>query len=101
MKQSCPSWVIFIPAMNKKAQVCTPVFYQNRFFPSDTNKRITELQSEIGELQAQTEQLTQLKSQIAATYYNDPAATPDTATTEQVKTAILQLISDLGGTHPN
>ncbi|MGC6751767.1 hypothetical protein, partial [Escherichia coli] len=40
------------------------------------------------------------KSQIAATYYNDPAATPDTATTEQVKTAILQLISDLGGNAP-
>ncbi|HFO0432411.1 type VII secretion protein EsaA [Enterococcus faecium] len=63
-------------------------------------KRITELQAEIAELQAQTEQLTQLKSQIAATYYNDPAATPDTATTEQVKTAILQLISDLGGNTP-
>ena len=101
MKQSCPSWVIFIPTMNKKAQVCTLIFIRIGSFQVTQIKRITELQAEIAELQAQTEQLTQLKSQIAATYYNDPAAIPDTATTEQVKTAILQLISDLGGTHPN
>ncbi len=53
-------------------------FYQNlKLFQETQSNRIGELQKEIAELHMQVEQLTALKKQIAATYYNDLEATPE------------------------
>ncbi|EME3504141.1 type VII secretion protein EsaA, partial [Enterococcus faecium] len=66
---------------------------ESKLFQETQADRIKELQMEIAELHSQVEQLTALKKQIAKTYYNDSEATPETATDEQVKQAIIQLIT--------
>lgn len=62
-------------------------------FKETQTKRIDELTSEIKDLEKQVTELTTLKEDIAEKYYNDRSANPETATEEQVKLAILKLLS--------
>ncbi|EPI04823.1 putative ATP synthase F1, delta subunit, partial [Enterococcus faecalis RP2S-4] len=63
-------------------------------FQETQRNRIEELKAEIAELHTQVEQLTALKKQIATTYYHDDKVTPETATDDQIKQAIIQLITN-------
>lgn len=62
-------------------------------FQESQATRIDELKEEIADLTDRVTQLTELKAQIAKTYFNDENTTPDSVTQEQVKQAIIQQIS--------
>ncbi|WP_206853074.1 type VII secretion protein EsaA [Candidatus Enterococcus mangumiae] len=63
-------------------------------FQTNQQARIEEIQQQITELESQVEQLERLKGQIANAYYNDPTSTPETATEDQVKHAIIKLMTN-------
>lgn len=67
---------------------------ESKMFQETQTNRLKELLAEITELRTQLEQLIALKKQIATTYFNDAEASPDSVTDEQVKQAILQMISN-------
>jgi type VII secretion EsaA-like protein len=67
---------------------------ESKLFQETQRNRIEELKAEIVELHTQVEQLAALKKQIATTYYHDSEATPETATDDQIKQAIIQLITN-------
>ena len=62
-------------------------------FQKTQNQRMDELKQEIEKLEIQVKDLTTLKEDVAEKYYNDRDATPDTAIEDQVKLAILKLLS--------
>ncbi|WP_339011724.1 type VII secretion protein EsaA [Lactococcus garvieae] len=64
-------------------------------FKETQSKRIEELRNRIADLEKQVEELTTLKEDIAEKYYNSREATPETATADQVKLAIANLISPI------
>lgn len=64
-------------------------------FQATQTARIEELVNGIEELEERVKELTALKATVAETYYNDPEATPETASEEQVKNAILNLMVPL------
>lgn len=64
-------------------------------FKETQSKTIKELTNRIADLENQVVELTTLKEDIAEKYYNDRTATPETATEDQVKLAISNLLSPI------
>lgn len=62
-------------------------------FKKEQSKRITELTSEIADLEEQVKKLSTLKEDIAEKYYNNREANPDTATEDEIKLAISKLLT--------
>lgn len=91
----------YTPNANGDSGVYAEFLKESKLFQETQANRIKELQSQITELQTQVEQLIDLKKQIAKTYFNDAEATPDSATDEQIKKAIVQLISNEKNNTPN
>lgn len=91
----------YTPSVQGDTGVYAEFLTQSKVFQETQSNRIRELQNEITELLAQIDQLNLLKKQIAQTYYHDTEATPDTATDEQIKQAIVELISDGKSNTPN
>lgn len=75
--------------------VYTNFFTNASVFKKMQSKRIEELINRINELEKQVVELTILKEDIAKKYYNDQTATPETATEDQVKMAISNLLSPI------
>lgn len=91
----------YTPSVQGDTGVYAEFLTQSKLFQETQSNRIKELQTEITELLAQVDQLNLLKKQIAQTYYDDTEATPDTATDERIKQAIVELISDDKSNTPN
>ncbi len=91
----------YTPSEQGSSGIYADFLSESKLFQETQSNRIGELQKEIAELHMQVEQLTALKKQIAATYYNDLEATPEIATDTQIKQAIIQLITNEKENIPN
>lgn len=90
----------YTPSEQGSSGIYADFLTESKLFQETQGNRIKELKEEIAELHTQVEQLTALKKQIATTYYNNPESTPETATDDQIKQAIVRLMSDENGNTP-
>lgn len=77
----------------KNSGVLANFLTEIKAFQDTQSTEIAELSTEIGNLQNQVKQLDELKKELALTYYNDENATPETATDEGTKQAIINLMT--------
>lgn len=89
------------PSNNQDSGVYAEFYAQANYFQETQNKRLSELQNEIQQLEQQVETLENLRKQIAAVYYADENKTPEQATEEDAKQAILQLMEEPGVNNSN
>ncbi|MGG5371768.1 type VII secretion protein EsaA [Enterococcus sp. AZ196] len=76
---------------SKTSGVLVDFYGQAASFKENQEERKAEIKAEIAQLDEQVESLKVLKKTIADTYYADGEKTPDTATEEDAKKAILNL----------
>lgn len=75
----------------KTSGVLADFYGQAAYFQENQAARLKEIENEITQLNEQVDSLEKLKTQIAEAYYADGTKTPDTATDEDTKKAILNL----------
>lgn len=83
---------------SKTSGVLADFYGQAAYFNENQGERKEEIKAEIAQLTEQVGTLKELRKTIAETYYGDGEKTPDNATDEDVKKAILEM-ADLSASH--
>lgn len=76
---------------SKTSGVLADFYSQAAYFKENQKARLAEITDEIDQLEQQVVTLKELRTKIAETYYSDGSKTPESATEEDSKEAILNL----------
>ncbi|MGM0214453.1 type VII secretion protein EsaA [Enterococcus sp. AZ109] len=82
------------PLTNQESGVYVDFYSQAAHFQNTQNERLVELKNEIQQLEQQVVTLEELRKKIASVYYADSEKTPESATEDDAKLAILKLMEE-------